>query len=52
MDNIAAWLHHFQEYTGRLIRVKTAQDIQQAKQLGKVGIIDECTALLHSLVRE
>ena len=39
MDNIAAWLRRFREYHDILIPVKTPDDILQAKQEGKVGII-------------
>ena len=39
MDNIAAWLRRFREYDEILIAVKTADDIVQAKQKRKVGII-------------
>ena len=39
MDNIAAWLRRFREYDEILIPVKATNDILQAKQEGKVGII-------------
>ena len=38
LDNIAAWLHRFEEYSG-LVQVKTVEDILQAKKAGKVGVI-------------
>ena len=39
MDNIAAWLRRFRESEDILCQIKTAQDILQAKENGKVGII-------------
>jgi membrane dipeptidase len=39
VDNITAWLHRFRNYAGILSQVKTVQDIHQAKQQGKVGVI-------------
>ena len=39
MDNIAAWLRRFRESGDILVQVKSAEDIQQAKKDGKVGII-------------
>jgi membrane dipeptidase len=39
MDNIAAMLRRFREHHDILMTVKTVQDIQHAKQQGKVGII-------------
>ena len=39
LDNIAGWLHRFSAYRDTLTQIKTVQDIQAAKQAGKVGII-------------
>ena len=39
MDNIATWLRRFEEKNGILIQIRSTQDILQAKQQDKVGII-------------
>ena len=39
LDNIAAWLHRLRRYEETLIQVKRVEDILQAKQENKVGVI-------------
>ena len=39
LDNIAAWLHRLRENEDVLVQVRTVEDIVQAKEDGKVGII-------------
>ena len=39
LDNIAAWFRRLREYSDILVQVKTVDELLQAKQNGKVGII-------------
>ena len=39
LDNIAAWFRRLREYNDILVQVKTVNELLQAKQEGKVGII-------------
>ena len=39
LDNIAAWFRRLREYDDLLVQVKTVDELLQAKQSGKVGII-------------
>ncbi len=39
MDNIAAWLRRFQEYSDSIVQAKTVDDILAAKREGKTGVI-------------
>ena len=39
LDQIAAWQHRFSQYSDILVPIKTTQDILQAKEDHKVGII-------------
>ena len=39
LDNIAAWFRRLREYNDILVQVKTVNELLQAKQNGKVGII-------------
>ena len=39
MDNMAGWVHRFETHQDTLIQARTSNDILQAKEQGKVGVV-------------
>ena len=39
MDNLAGWVHRFETYRDTLVQARSASDILQAKEQGKVGVV-------------